>query len=256
MDNNIQINNQNQEWFENPLLYFENLIYYRGFIRVRNSFIDVSEEQESGVSIYYDKDNDTTIYHNIDNETGEEYTITTTFSQHFNRILTTEYTKTLKKTNEILLNLRVREHKLEFVESILSDVDFLIEILSRFEPANKYSDIEKILRSIQNHVKVRNQRLLGVKKIELEKDSFIDNLQLISQKQAEIRKDITENKLKLAFDKLEKHFENDNDLRDRCLLYLARLNSYQKGLNDIGQQDKEEFNNLTTNALDMVRKME
>ncbi|MDZ7880214.1 MAG: hypothetical protein U5L45_21235 [Saprospiraceae bacterium] len=96
--------------------------------------------------------------------------------------------------------------------------------------------------------------MLGDKKIKLEKDSFIVNLQSISQK--EIRKDITENRLKLAFDKLEEYFENDIDLRNQCFLCLARLNEYHQNLSKIGQNDKEELNNLRNNALNLVNKME
>ena len=254
MDNNININNQNNEWFESPLLYFENLVYYKHFNFLKSNFAHVSESEYDSFGTYYDESIEAKVTFYQNSETGESDEVVERFSDYIAEIVVREGLNSLKKTNEITLNLRDKGIKKEFLKSIISDISFLLKVLSNFEEANKNVVIEKRLKSIENHLQVRHRRLLGTNEIQLEKDSNFDDSAILRNKQ-EIENLVESNKIEEALNKLKLYFYNNSECRDDCMLYLSRLSSEESSFKKTRKRDKVELNELRKNVIDLIKKM-
>jgi hypothetical protein len=255
MDNNIQINNQNQEWFESPLLYFENLIYYKSFGSIKKNFSYVSEEEYEFGETRYDEVNETKIQYYDDMETGERHSDVQKFSDFLSELIIKEWVNSLKKINEITLNLRDKEYKKEFLESMISDISFLLKILSKYEEARKYDFIEKRLKSIENHIHVRHMRLLHKSKSELDIDKDILPINFQSLDKEQLRTKVGKRYLKEVFLDLKQYFSDDSELKNECIVHLStlsKLNSQKR----LGENNDTEFNKLSSHALSLIDEIE
>ena len=258
MDNNININNQNSEWFESPLLFFENLLYYKHFNFLKSNFALVSEGDYDNFGTYYDESKDAKISFYQNSETGEPYEDITTFSDYITEIVIREGINTLKKTNEIALNLRDKGHKEEFLESIVSDISFLLKVLSNFEEVKEYDVIEKRLKSIENHIQIRHKRLLGANERPLEND--LDNSVLLKNKQ-ELKNMISKGTEGLgnALTQIkEKLLESNSELLNESIQLLSQFNDLYRGknLNTNSSEDENRINKVTLATLKLLDKIE
>ena len=253
MDNNINIRNQSENWFGNPLLYFENLIYYRGFSLMRSNFVDIEQDIAYGYDIYYDEKDDVKIFYDRDIETGEYYEVRTTFTKYLDNFLLTEFTNSLKKINEIFFNLRVKEYKKEFIESVLDDISFILKSLSSYEEAKKYDIIENRINLMENHVKFRYSRILEIDILNLKINTVPPHQELNKEKLRALISSGNEGLfkcLKILNDYLIN--QSEKELLNRCILWQGRYNDWKKIIQKGGKKENAEINEITNQTLQLI----